>query len=331
MLLYVLQVGGLLTFHDNFVISKYLFGNLYEGVPVADVSFDDKVDYIKKGTTDGLVIALIVGGILMVWRSFHDETIYLAIVALLALSFLIYFLPEGLFVRSRFLIPFASLVIAGGANAIIVLCENQFKRIFNLHENINYVRLFGIVVVLIIFIPLLYDSTNPFRNKLDDTAKGNQVFAMFSTSEYEAGKWLRQNVPYNTLVVSDPFSINLMTELSDLKPPYKRIWIEPREYPVESLRIMSDIRTKFFLGDNNEDRRAFLNKIMIDNNVTSVIIIVNSRTIKWTNSDELIYVTYSGLPDMQVSVIQKLINQFPAKLIYTDQKTTFMYKYDLSS
>src|SRR5437867_2461539 len=92
-LFYLFQVSGLLTFHDNFTLSKYLFGTIYQGVLGSDVSFADKVDYIKKGTTDALTIALIAGGILMAWQSFRHERVYLAIVALLALSFLIYFFP----------------------------------------------------------------------------------------------------------------------------------------------------------------------------------------------------------------------------------------------
>src|SRR5207249_1127860 len=134
------------TFHVNFTLSKYLFGNIYQGVSGSDVSFGDKVYYLQEGTTDALTIALIAGGILMVWQSFRNEKMYLAIVALLALSFLIYFLPEGFFLRSRFLIPFGALVIAGGANAIIVLCENRFKRIAKFHGKISFVRLFSIII-----------------------------------------------------------------------------------------------------------------------------------------------------------------------------------------
>ena len=330
-LFYLFQESGLLTFHDNFTLSKYLFGNIYQGVSGSDVSFGDKVYYLQEGTTDALTIALIAGGILMVWQSFRNERMYLAIVALLALSFLIYFLPEGFFLRSRFLIPFGSLVIAGAANAIIVLCENRFKRIAKFHGKISYVRLFSIIIVLLIFIPLLYDSTNPFKDKLDEYAKRNQVFATFGTSEYDAGKWLRENMPRNTMILSDPYTIILMKELSDLKSPYRTVWIEPNEYPIESLRVMSDIRAKFFLDENNDERKAFLNRLMIDNNASSAIIIINFRTVKFSDSDQFFIVSYSGMRDVQIPIAESLINQFPAKLVYTDQKTIYMYAYNLSS
>ena len=330
-LFYLVQANGLVTFHDNFTLSKYLYGNVYQGVPNQDVSFDDKIYYFNRGMTDSLSIALIVGGIFMTFQYFRGERIYIIIVTLLALSFLIYFFPEGLFLRSRFLIPLAALVIAGAANGIIAFCENRFKRIPIFHGNTRYVKLTSLIVVLIIFIPLLYDSTTPFRNMLDDTAKRNQVFATFGTSEYDASKWLRENMPANTVVLSDPYTINLMGSLSDLKSPYKRIWIEPKEYPIESLQIMSDIRTKFFLADNNEEKRGFLNRIMVDNNATSAIIIINSRTAKWADSDQFFIVSYTGVRPVQESVVESLINQFPAKLVYTDEKTIYMYKYDLAN
>jgi len=329
-LFYLFQTFGLLIFHDNFILSKYLYGDTYKDVPVSDVSFDDKIFYFKRGMTDSLNIALIAGGIFMVWQSFRGERIYLLIVTLLAISFLIYFIPEGMFLRSRFLIPLTSLVIAGGANGIFALCENRFKRIFNLDKKIGYVKLLSAIVVLIIFIPLLYESTTLFRTMVDDTAKKNQVFATFGTSEYDAARWLRENMPRNTVVLSDPYTINLMASLSDFKSPYKRIWIEPKEYPAESLQIMSDIRTKFFLDDNNEEREGFLNEIMTDNDAQSVIIIINSRTATWIGSDKFFIVPYSGIRTVQVPVVESLINLFPAKLVYTDEKTIYVYKYDLS-
>ena len=68
---------------------------------------------------------------------------------------------------------------------------------------------------------------------------------------------------------------------------------------------------------------------MADNNVGSAIIIINSRTVKWMDSDKFFVVTESGIRDVELLVAEKLIKQFPAKLIYTDKKTIYVYKYDV--
>ena len=46
-LFYLVQANGLVIFHDNFTLSKYLYGNVYQGVPNQDVSFDDKIYYFN--------------------------------------------------------------------------------------------------------------------------------------------------------------------------------------------------------------------------------------------------------------------------------------------
>jgi len=327
-LFYVVQATGLLEFSDHFMLSKHLFGSIYQGVTLADNSFDDKVDYINKGATQAVLASFLLGGSMMYLYSFRGQRIYMPVVTLCAISFLIYYLPEGWFIRSRFLVVLVSLVIAGGSTIIIKLCENAFYKLARFHGNIAFVKFMSAVIVLIIFVPILYGSTIPFRNTIDSVVAQKQIFSSFDPYEYDGGKWLRQNMPHDTLVVSDPYTINLMTELSDLKPPYERKWVEQNEYSQKSLQTMSDIRSKFFLDNNNYDRKIFLNKMLTDNNATSVVIIINNRTEKWLSTDKLILVSYAGLRDVKQSDIDSLINQFPIKLVYTGGNKVYIFKYN---
>jgi hypothetical protein len=326
--LYILQTNGLVEFTDNFFISKNLFGSLYEGTSFADVSFTDKVHYLEKGSTSLILVSFLIGGALMFWHAFKGNKIYLVLLALCALSFLIYFIPEGLFIRSRFLIPLISLVLGGGASVLIKLCENQLNKIPKLNGKINSIKLLSSIIILLAFVPILYDSTTTFRTVIDDLEKKHQAFATFMPYEYEAGKWLRENLPRNTLVISDPFSINLMTQISGLKAPYERKWVLENEYPEETLKIMSEIRSNL-LSRNNEERIEFLNKLIDTNDVTSAIIIINDRTEQWLTSDKkLILVTYGGLKDVQVDNVPWLTNELPAQLIYNYEKKMYIYKYN---
>lgn len=298
---------------------------------MVDVSFSDKLSYIDQGTTKIVAASFLIGASLMFFYSFRGEKTYIIIVALCSISFLIYFMPEGFFIRSRHLITLVSFVIAGGASVIIILCEKQFSRIFKSHGKIDYTHYLSIIVVLLIFIPVLYESTIFFRDQLEEYSQKHHAFAAFDVSEYQTGIWLRQSIPHNAIVVSDPYTINLLTEISGLKPPYERKWVEQNEYPEKTLRLMSGIKSNFFQNPNSDERKLVLNNIMNSNNATSAVIIINDRTMKWLSSDQLIYRTYYELNDVKSSTVKSLIGDFPAKVIYTNSEKNYIFEYDLSN
>jgi len=342
LMFYLLQASNILTFPDHFTLSKYLFGDRYKNVPGINFGFADKVRCFTQGNTNLVIIFFILGAILLVLKSviYKKCLPYLLVVTVSALTFTIYFFPEAWFVRARHMIPFFVLTLGGGADVMISLLNDFLRRvrikIKDVKNTILHVRpeFLSIVLVILIFLPVAYDSTFPFRNRLNPCATSNKCFITFEQYEYKAAKWLRDLIPYNerynTLIISDPYTTNLMTALGGFRSPYKKAWIIPEEYSTRDLQLMEDIRSIFFKSSNMNDRWKFLEKLFNETNMSSAIIIVNGRTTKWLFTNRTFVLSSFGIPwHVEDAYIRAFSTTFTTPLYFIEDKL-YIYKVDLS-
>ena len=122
----------------------------------------------------------------------------LPFIVLFLVSLVIYFLPASLSIRATifltlFLSYFGSLAVAS-----IINIKPQFKKILG-------------VIFIVVIIPTLF---LPSFNYLQDlNSVGGGITSTFTSEEYTAAKWIRENVPA-AVVISDPYTQLIMSGLS---------------------------------------------------------------------------------------------------------------------
>lgn len=330
---FILQHSQLLTFTDNFTLSKYLFGSTYDNVIGVNVSFSDKLGLFLAGNPPIIRIALIIGAFLLTIQSIITKNkTGIILVAMSAVTFIVFFFPESWFIRARHLIPFFVLVIGGGSATMITI----FEKLFTMPAS-NFKRLgrspkcISILLTVIIFVPVLYESTVPFRTLLDPWIISDEQFITFEPYEYTANEWLRQNLSLNErnnlLILSDPYTINLMTAMSGLKAPYKKAWVLEEEYSTEDLQKMISLRSEFFNGADILDQANFLETLLDETSTSAALIVINGRTTKWLSGGKMFVWSDKGIPyKLDLNYVESFSATFFVDPIYTLTDKLYIFK-----
>ena len=127
-----------------------------------------------------------------------------------------------------------------------------------------------------------------------------------------------------------------MSELTDLPVPYKRKWVDPREYDQRSLYTMLEIK-QFFTELKRDNLRVALQLLIniLRPNFTEVLIIVNGRTSKWISSERLIFVSYGGIrwpiDEELLNAMQTLCIEGCIQLVYSIEEKIYVYHASLNN
>jgi len=116
---------------------------------------------------------------------------------------------------------------------------------------------------------------------------------IISSYEYDAAKWLRENTPENSLIISDYVTMQLMSPLSNKMLPI------PRSYRIQALNYSDQqavlyiknmlsgyfdnitLCARYLIEKMDSADKRYCESVNIAWNQSNVLIILTSRTIKW--------------------------------------------------
>ncbi len=285
------QSLGLLTFNDNFVISKYLFGEKWTGSQ-ADVNFNMKYERMVEANTYLMFIFFFLSILLGLIKI---EIVPISLANLVGMF--IYFLPEGFTQRASYLLPFFPIVLSYGIFYII--------NILKINKNNKILSSIILFVILIIFLPSIF---TPFYNEIKYYYSRNTYKSVFEKYEYDTAVWIKNNLPKDTLVLSDPFTTQIIVGVSDRYSYIAHRWKFEKEYYIEDLERIRSLKYKFFLSNNSTESFIFAHNLRnllsvnysiktlyyLHNNTeyiigpvnkispnATIIVVISPRTSKW--------------------------------------------------
>lgn len=129
-LLFLLQWLGVLSFHDNLMFSRLLFGNQFNGTYV-DQGFKWKMNLLLLGNNSYILLLLFfTAGLVILKRN----SIALGAIMSVSMMFFLYFLPEGHMHRIASVIPFMSYIIGFGVSEMFRVVDRLKVKIVVLNR-----------------------------------------------------------------------------------------------------------------------------------------------------------------------------------------------------
>jgi hypothetical protein len=228
----------------------------------------------------------------------------LASVTTLTLAAIIYFLPIPDIVRvGAAMAPFIPLFAITSIKTFFEALSNYLKenpvvnsiklplRRGRLSFSTNIAKFVLVVLVLlVVFAALLV----PFQSYLNSkTSNLNSIgspshLSLVSDDEYQMGLWLRNNVPEDSMVISDPETMYIMSGISGRSIPISNSML------IEDLQIPDQVRLywiKFNIFSSQDSERASFYSQALGGKFP--LIIVSGRTEKWINQTQFVQAPYN--------------------------------------
>jgi hypothetical protein len=166
-----------------------------------------------------------------------------------------------------------------------------------MHKKISYETFIKSIFICLILLPVFIPFTYYIKNK-QQTLNYSEL-TLFSDFEYDMGIWIRDNTPINSVVLSDPETIYLLSGLSG------RNAIIPNTMVVQSLQFSDQIKLKLIKVNilNTLDPELAYNYSYIIGKNYKVIIVISGRTAEWVSTISYQYIqkpdSYYGLTGFQ--------------------------------
>lgn len=130
------------------------------------------------------------------------------------------------------------------------------------------------IIIFSLFTPLL----EYIKNKQERINDGN--LTLYSDYEYSMGIWIKDNTPKNSIIISDPETIYLMSGISG------RQLIISIAMLVQDLQLSDQIKLKLIKDNifNSLDVDLAYNYSKIIGGYNKVIIVISGRTAQWVSS-----------------------------------------------
>jgi len=269
----------------------------------------------------------------------------LLMVSMLFLAFFIFFFPEQQTYRMfAELSPFISYILSIG--------------LFELHQKSQYflnrikkpaLRYFASILLIVGMLVIIFP---PLISPMLEMSRGYGLpppsgFSSNSIAEYEyeAGFWLKNNLPDTTVIISDYRSMLILNSLGN------KIWLAARGMSAEQLAAIHQQsqelfqKIKFNVFQANSSREAYdsiielpilmhaqdkqyLDYIGIDQNDLSFIIVISSRTINFIEQKDISDVRYAQYVKISPEYLELFDETRYFKLIYMDEND-YLYIYEL--
>lgn len=297
----ILSIVILLTWLNVINLSDLNLSSLLGYTQYSINSFDQKKIMLSDGNALTTLYLFGLGiSILIFSRSKKDSLL----LGLIIIFFGIFFFPEYWSIRMLGMtIPFMALAIS-----------KVFESIFSLNYSLPWkkkkIRLFSsIAIITLIFIVLIPGLVSPIHNKLTSFPPSR-----LANYEYETAVWLRENTEETDIILSDYWTMMLLTPLSN------KIWFTDRFFTSDSLdiiykEILSELKMNVFLSSNSETAyHSLLNlSLTIQKNIDwtekyylttknikqedlTFLMILSSRTVEWLKDSNLDVDTPQYLP-----------------------------------
>lgn len=292
-------------------------------------SFEYKYLSILK-TLPELVIAFTIFSIII---SVKNNKI-IPLMSMLSIILILYFLPVSSIMRVfLYAIPFISLL---AAYAIYKTINTPIR--YMRYKNTSTILLLMVFIPVIIFALYNTSNTNTINFKINyDGTEG--YYSHFTYYEYNAGQWIKQNTPKDTLIISDRTTEFIIGGLSNRDIVLGRgnnlmfneieivadILLNPD--PKEAFDTIKDISQ---YGNLTSYSYVYMPENLVEHNKT--VIIINGRTTKYlkaySNSDIFSARQASGMPSNfeHFDGFDKFFNTTYYKLIYSIPNKIYIFE-----
>ena len=156
--------------------------------------------------------------------------------------------------------------------------KSIFKMIPKLNKKFKKTYIKGIIL-LIIIIPLIFPFVNYIENKQNQLNSSN--LSLYSYYEYNMGIWIRDNTPSNSIIISDPETVYLISGISG------REIIIPTVMLVQDLRLEDHVILDLIKNNilKTLDPEMAYNYSSLLGKENTAIIIISGRTLKWISQN----------------------------------------------
>jgi len=172
--------------------------------------------------------------------------------------------------------------------------------------SINLIIKFIFICLILIFVTIPFISF--IKNKQNVLQK--KELTLYSDYEYEMGIWIKDNKPHDSIIISDPETIHILSGLSG------RYSIIPNTMLVEELQLSDYIKLKYIkeniFNTLNPDLAYNYSKIIGKNN--HIIIIFSGRTAEWISKISYQFIQHP-VPFYEIPGFTKFFNNSYFRLI----------------
>jgi len=277
-----------------------------------------------------LRVLMVIGGVFTLTSKKRENLIA---VAMLAATLLIYFSPEYHTIRAyKEYSPFMAYILSFSIYSIY-----QRLNVFQLKSRPKLNRVLSTLMIVLIVVSILPILDDPLQEACSRWSSSEYV----ADYEYKTANWIKENLPENTLVVSDYRTMLLMDSLGN------KIWVTGKGMHAQSLgsneskQAINIIKYEIFKANSSEkvylsvqklpalihvQERSYLSYTGIVSNDLGMIIIVSSRTVKWIEQegiDDVMDAQYSKVDPKYIEIFE---NATYFELIYNVDETLYIFR-----
>jgi len=304
----ILNAYGIINYSDNFVLTRWIFGNKYED-SAWDINAKVKYNRLTSVGTQ-MTVYLFLGSLLLMFlfNEFQQNSkrncprCLLPMAFVGAITFTVMFLPDGHLVRAgSYLNVIFSILIS---HLMFSLGTHNKSLIIRLPVGVTSIsinwRLLYFFLVLLVLMPQFQMGRSTFVKSYTN-ANPENYFSFIQTYEVEAFQWIERNYSNmsergNIILISDPYTMYLFKSLTATEtalPEY--VYIYDREYSEQSLKEIDRLRERLFSVYDSEI--SYKEVFRVGEGYSKVLIIVSERTATWISSGK----NFPSFPTTRIS------------------------------
>jgi hypothetical protein len=268
------------------------------------------------GATSSLIFYLALLGIGLVIFFRHNNVVCLAITSTFILILTTYFLPIPDIVRigaalAPFLIYLTILTISGIINKFLTYCKKLSNRLSK--TKISITKKIGVLLIISV---VLFSALIPLHTYIDaktslmlDSGSPSSL-SLVSNYEYNMASWLRNNVPQDAVIISDPETMYLIAGISGRQPVVSTgLLIGELQIP-DQIRLYW-IKFNVLCSKNPEETNFFIQTLASGK---QPILIISGRTEKWLSQVQFVQAPYS-FNSSKVSIFSSIFKNQELRLL----------------
>jgi hypothetical protein len=273
--------------------------------------YDELINFISHT----VFYAMIVGMVFALIKKHSESYLWNASLLVTFLVFAIYFLPIPDIIRiSAALAPFVPLYVAYGVESFVDVINETILARFLKEKYVSKIIGKSFLCYFILAL-ILFSATNPFLNyigsKMFKPEGANSYYlSLVADYEYKVAVWIRNNLPKDAIIISDPETMYIIAGISGRKLPIA-IGMLVQDLQIPDLVKLYWIRFNI-INMTEPEKTAFYARIL----GKQPVIVISCRTIKWLDSIQFVqqpcYFNISG-----TNVIKKFLKEDKLfKLLY---------------
>ena len=298
-----------LPFSDNFMLTRWRFGSLFDGVNPIDLNPTQRYE-ILASLGPQLIFALFMISlpiIMLLTKRKGERNGIVPFAFMCAFVVFVTFIPDGLIgwrasmywnISYAIMCPaFVFLLIDGLAEKI-----KKISLISLLGRKINLVKALGFLLLMLLLLPFFL---SPRINYLNNFAKTNPEGYLSYIQPYEtnAAFWIYGNTNSSAILVSDPHTMLILKCLTMRDTLLKEyIYIFDKEYSSATRSAMILLRQNVFMSVTpQQSYDELLDALGNDSEGREILVVVSPRTLTWIKTGEMFPVNIEKTDAQQIS------------------------------